>query len=181
MKLCIKCNKNPRDENRRYCRRCYLDRRKEVYWNGGKEKKIRYGKVKCTLCKNDIIKSRRNQELCIECSRKIRSVNLSINQYKFINKNERVHRVIAEEILNRRLKKNETVHHIDFNKENNIKSNLLVMTHNGHSSLHFFIKKEVHLSKIKKTDRFFKKFIIKQTKIWISITKNKVIYLSKQI
>ena len=55
------------------------------------------------------------------------------------------HRVIAEQILGRPLKRNEVVHHIDGNKRNNTPENLLVMTHSEHSRLHMMqrLQKEV--------------------------------------
>lgn len=47
------------------------------------------------------------------------------------------HRLIAEKkILKRKLKKNEVVHHIDGNRENNSVKNLVVMIKNEHDRLH---------------------------------------------
>lgn len=47
------------------------------------------------------------------------------------------HRIVAEQMLGRPLKKGEIVHHIDGNKRNNDKSNLKVMTQSEHCRLHF--------------------------------------------
>jgi len=47
------------------------------------------------------------------------------------------HRVVAERMLGRKLRKGEIVHHIDENKKNNHPSNLLVMTQAQHCRLHF--------------------------------------------
>ncbi len=44
--------------------------------------------------------------------------------------------LVAEECLNRKLKLDELVHHIDNNKTNNAPSNLLVLTRSKHSKLH---------------------------------------------
>jgi hypothetical protein len=46
------------------------------------------------------------------------------------------HRVIAEQMLGRALKRNEIVHHIDGNKHNNETSNLQIMTQSEHVRLH---------------------------------------------
>ena len=47
-----------------------------------------------------------------------------------------LHRTIVEEVLGRQLKSSEIVHHIDCNKQNNAKSNLLVCTQAYHAALH---------------------------------------------
>ena len=44
---------------------------------------------------------------------------------KFLGRHE--HRVVAERMLGRKLKKNEVVHHIDLNKQNNDECNLVVL------------------------------------------------------
>jgi hypothetical protein len=46
------------------------------------------------------------------------------------------HRIIMEEILGRKLKSNEIVHHIDENRLNNHPSNLQVMIRNQHIGMH---------------------------------------------
>lgn len=46
------------------------------------------------------------------------------------------HRVIAEQILGRKLKSNEIVHHKDGNKLNNSKGNLEIMTQAQHARIH---------------------------------------------
>lgn len=47
-----------------------------------------------------------------------------------------LHRLIAENMIGRRLNNNEVVHHMDGNKKNNAESNLQVMQKNEHMSLH---------------------------------------------
>lgn len=47
-----------------------------------------------------------------------------------------IHRVKAEKVLNRKLKRTEVVHHIDGNKANNRNNNLLICTTNYHTQLH---------------------------------------------
>ena len=52
-----------------------------------------------------------------------------------------LHRQIAEEALGRPLKSYEVVHHIDCNKQNNDKSNLLICTQSYHAWLHTQMRK----------------------------------------
>lgn len=69
-----------------------------------------------------------------------------VNEYKPKYKkrdSEYEHRLIAEKVLKRKLKKNEVVHHIDGNPSNNNISNLAVMPIETHIKLH---KKEIDLS-----------------------------------
>jgi len=49
----------------------------------------------------------------------------------------RLHRVVAEQILGRRLTANERVHHVDGNRTNNDPTNLLVVTPAQHTRLHY--------------------------------------------
>ena len=57
------------------------------------------------------------------------------------------HRVVAEEMLGRPLKRNEIVHHIDGNKHNNDPSNLRVMTQSEHVRLHLAEMREARKAK----------------------------------
>lgn len=47
------------------------------------------------------------------------------------------HRLIAEKVLGRKLRRNEVVHHIDLNPSNNAHSNLLICTSEYHNWLHW--------------------------------------------
>lgn len=47
-----------------------------------------------------------------------------------------LHRRLVEEYLGRKLNDDEDVHHIDFNKQNNDLSNLMVLPHSEHIKLH---------------------------------------------
>ena len=56
--------------------------------------------------------------------------------YQRNSDNTREHRLIAEKVLNRKLKRNEIVHHIDYNKSNNKNSNLLICDRKYHNLIH---------------------------------------------
>ena len=61
---------------------------------------------------------------------------------KIGNKYVLEHRIIMEAYLNRKLKRNETIHHKDMNKLNNDISNLEVLSRAEHSRLHSKLKKK---------------------------------------
>ena|SRR3990167_7674474 len=50
------------------------------------------------------------------------------------------HRVVAEKVLGRKLKKGEIVHHIDENKHNNDPRNLAVIDRADHARIHWYGK-----------------------------------------
>ena len=52
-----------------------------------------------------------------------------------------LHREVAEKIIGRRLRKEEVVHHIDGNKTDNRKDNLMVMVRSDHMMLHHQLKR----------------------------------------
>lgn len=54
----------------------------------------------------------------------------------FIYKGEYLHRYIAERALGRKLKSDEHVHHVDYDKLNNHPSNLVICKNNYHKLLH---------------------------------------------
>ena len=51
-------------------------------------------------------------------------------------KTDREHRFIAEDMIGRKLKTNEVVHHKDGNKRNNSPENLIVVTRSEHAKIH---------------------------------------------
>lgn len=56
--------------------------------------------------------------------------------YLRVSNGEYVHRLVMEEYLGRKLRKDEHVHHIDGNVANNLISNLEVVTNSSHRKLH---------------------------------------------
>ena len=53
-----------------------------------------------------------------------------------VNTGKKLHRVIMEAIIDRKLRKDEVVHHKDFNSKNNDPRNLVIMKNRDHSRLH---------------------------------------------
>lgn len=51
------------------------------------------------------------------------------------------HVLVAEKMMGRPLADNEDVHHLDFNRKNNLHQNLLVLDHGQHRKLHNFINR----------------------------------------
>lgn len=67
-------------------------------------------------------------------------IRLSGRGYYFKG-NKRLHTILMEEKLGRKLIPNEVVHHKDFNKLNNLLDNLVVMTRSCHMKLHTQVMK----------------------------------------
>lgn len=101
----------------------------------------------CAVCGKEFY-STRNFLCSRDCASKYRSISClhktyyekgyEVKHIKGYNKrgNAKVHRLVVEEHIGRRLSSDEIVHHIDGNKLNNDISNLQVMTRGEHSSLH---------------------------------------------
>lgn len=103
----------------------------------------------CKYCGKEVIinPKHKNKTFCdVKCSSAFRKD--SSNHRRWIGKNGYVnfwdndkgivkeHIYIMEQAIGRKLKKNEVVHHIDFNRSNNDISNLQLMTRAEHSALH---------------------------------------------
>lgn len=108
--------------------------------------------VKCQNCGKEF-ETTRHKFCCTKCVRDyfkkngIRKKNgfWYENGYKILyldgDNSIKEHIKVMEEHIGRKLKPNEVVHHIDFNKINNDISNLKLMTRGEHSSLHRKIEK----------------------------------------
>ncbi len=103
---------------------------------------------KCKRCGNDFwsrpSEDRRN---CVRsyCSRKCqcpteRGKAISTDGYYEISR-KKVHRLIMEEHLGRKLLPTEIVHHINFDKLDNRLENLQIVTRSEHNKIHKFLRK----------------------------------------
>ena len=59
-------------------------------------------------------------------------------EYFYDKKKVFIHRQVAEEIIGRKLEKDEVVHHLDGNKLNNNRRNIVVLLRADHARLHIF-------------------------------------------
>ena len=89
------------------------------------------------LCGNHYALMRRNGE---PIKTKIFKGEYIKDGYKYVYTSKRhyepEHRVVMERFLQRKLKPNEQIHHIDGNKLNNSPSNLRIVTRSEHMSIH---------------------------------------------
>lgn len=82
------------------------------------------------------------KRLCREAQLERVGDNVKPTTYRKLH-NRHAHRVIAEEMLGRPIKRGEIVHHIDGDKHNNDPSNLQVMTQSEHMKLHLAEMQEI--------------------------------------
>lgn len=132
--ICIQCN-NIREKGRRYCRNCYLIKKREEAKN---RPRYCYNHI-CVFCNNDFIAWRKSQVQCGKCYKK-NKIKISKKNYIYDKKGKLEHRVIAESIISRKLDINECVHHLDDNPKNNNLNNLVVISRENHGKLHAFLR-----------------------------------------
>lgn len=110
----------------------------------------------CPRCKSRVERRTKRGTNAKFCSRKCYSTkrelrgcykdSVIISEYRYILKSDHPnctlkgyvaeHRLVAEEIIGRYLKEDEHVHHINRDKLDNRKENLMVMTNSEHMRLH---------------------------------------------
>lgn len=138
---CIVCGIE-RQKGRRYCRSCYLARVREQSRVRGRYTKL----VACSLCNNTFKQWRPIQTMCANCYKASIKTGYTNNSYVFSKyvkgQSIHLHRRIAENVLGRKLHKDEVVHHIDENVTNNKLTNLMVLDRKTHSKLHSYLRKE---------------------------------------
>lgn len=141
-KLCILECGRIREPKRRYCRECFLQRKREQ----AKEHYEKFGRytytITCQFCGKVYEKGmRKEQKYCKKCwQERLQFIKKydSTNYYES-NLCGNVHRQIAENILKRELEYNEVVHHLDHNPINNDFDNIILLNRKDHFTLHNFL------------------------------------------
>lgn len=128
MRICKICNKRLINcyYNKRYCDEC----KREIKKNYDRRKN-NDNKVLCDICGH--LKDYRAKR-CIKCCR----IKAGIEGIARKGKYDRAYRIIAENLIGRRLKSNEVVHHINYNRLDNRAENLMIVTRKEHKRLHRF-------------------------------------------
>ena len=143
MKVCKVCGSFEVVKDRRYCDSCHKERaRKQAKIRYRTQGRYVYTKI-CKACKKEYKAWRKDQQLCGVCHKESFSLNKNgVNPYVNGKGNGYcwMHRRIAEESLQRKLKTGEHVHHLDNNPKNNEKDNLIVISRRKHASLHRFLQ-----------------------------------------
>lgn len=152
---CIDGCENECDKGRRYCHRHFLDRKAEqraARKAAGLKVKTTY-KVQCTVCGKTYEAFRKSAKFCSDCFKNIMNKDLeSDNNYG-------EHRLIAENIIGRKLTYNEVIHHLDGNSQNNSLDNLILLSRSKHTSLHRHINIEGAILEAKFGADFYDKWI----------------------
>jgi len=184
-RLCVKCKKIPPTKGRRYCNPCYLERRKYFYLQkGGAAYKNRYGWGFCVLCTKKIKLNHKDQKYCLECYRKVSKIgnNATGNYNKLKGSSKDIHRVIAEQVLKRKLSYNEVIHHINGDIKDNSLSNMIIISRMQHGRLHFFIRDQralIEKSIGEQDENCWKALIAQMTTTWLKTAGVKVKKLSE--
>lgn len=149
---CTVCG-GPRSVGRKQCRACYKkiaqERSKERYSKGIR---TRYDK-KCPICGKAYTVTRKTSRMCQPCFRKSQRRNKATTGYAFSGKNTYRHRIVVEKVLGRSLTENENTHHLDGDKTNNRKDNLIILSRADHTRLHRHLEIELAIQQISTCNR----------------------------
>lgn len=177
-KCCKNCGSSDLVKNRKICVSCNNLRMKEYYSKRGKSIRIRPNST-CQICSEVYTKWRKSQVICPICYKQSLKTKYKNNCYKKIGCRDE-HRVIAENLLGRKLTYNEVVHHIDENPLNNDLKNLLIMSRHHHGRLHGFLRiqrvayeKSLGMNSV----NCWNTFRVAQTTAWLETTNANVIKL----
>ena len=125
------------DKHNFCCRKCLADFSNKSKNPNGYSQLKDYSNISAAFSKTN--KKLNPTRMTPEVREKLRNARLGEGNQKTYAKfyGEHEHRIVAEQMLGRPLKKGEVVHHIDGNKRNNQPENLLVLSSQSeHASLH---------------------------------------------
>ncbi len=173
--ICIKCN-NPRQIGRKLCNKCNSERVKKYL-------RYKWNNI-CLACNQEFKAWRKEQKLCLNCfkqNQEYKTKKAINNNYKFTNiPGITFHNLMARKILNRKLKTNEIVHHLDENSQNNDITNLVVLSRSIHGKLHAYLDLQrviLEKSGIENIENCWNNLRVPMTTAWLEITNAKVIKL----
>lgn len=168
---------------RRICHAHRLEQTRNYYHTTGH--RTTYHGI-CAWCGNNFEGSRKEQKYCSkDCANsavKLMSSNATNNYARGHGHGYcYMHRRLAEEILGRKLSSNEVVHHLDFNPQNSVPENLIVLSRSNHNKLHSFIAKGVEELKnsIENVENCKNNLIAPLTKTWLETASVNVIKLAE--
>ncbi len=142
--------------------------------------------LRCVVCDLEFEGTKKTRKYCKSCLAKMnKGLNdVVTNNYIYSKHNYRVsiweHRVIAENLLGRKLKTNEVVHHIDCNPKNNSIHNLIVLSRGKHTSLHRYLKLQNIATDVHVGEGHWENLIYPSTLNWLSTNNVKFIALWEQ-
>ena len=128
--------------------------------HGNDTRNYRYSLFECPMCKKLVKRKTKDGLKAKACSHKCSASLMGprgnykpfvmISGYKYIYSPEHPnktnhgyvaeHRLVAEQIIGRYLRADEEIHHINFNKIDNSKENILILSSSEHQKLHSKIK-----------------------------------------
>ena len=171
------------EKGRRYCRRHYLERKREQS-RDRYQKNGRYTyRINCSVCGETIDAWYKQQKYCMDCYRALQKGTLAgKNNYENAKGDGYcwMHRRVAEKLLGRKLNTNEVVHHMDGDPKNNSVDNLIVIGRGKHVSLHSYLKTQGALllkGNIENFENCWKSLIVPMTTTWLETANVKVIKL----
>jgi hypothetical protein len=138
---CLKLNNNRDITRKKFCSRKCLGKSWSQYGNPFLNKKHKYKSKKImSKKKKDLIK---NGWKTVDWKKYDIPVHYNAYHGYILKGSKRLHRILAEQKIGRKLYPNEIVHHIDGDKLNNSIDNLQIMTNSEHTKLHLLKRKEV--------------------------------------
>jgi hypothetical protein len=177
--LCVECKERERVFGRRYCRQCYLERKRL-------QAKLRYKEhgrytyiCTCSACGLVFKAFRKTQLFCEKCRVLGSHSESTTNRYVRVGVRHE-HRILAEHMLMRKLSSRECVHHLDQDPKNNDPHNLIVMSRQSHGRLHVYLRAQrviLEKSRNENLENCWNSLIVPMTTTWLETANVKVIKL----